>query len=219
MQLSLEALQLADSSLPVGSFAFSSGLECLAKTGHLQSIQDFEFHLENIIEFIQHFDIPFINSFYREKEMIAAWREYHLHQRIPSLRDASLIQGRAWIRLSQTLYYDISEKLRKFIEIEQVKPYYLPTLCFILKCRQWPIEKVIDFYLYGSLRDQVSAAVRMGLLMPAQSQKILFNTLEKWKQFYAINLKLSFSDAHRSNPVLEVAQMAHTELYSKQFKT
>jgi len=58
----LDLLQLGDSAFPSGGFAFSNGLESLAKLGHIRAMEDFEGYLECHLEQIAGAEIPFLNS-------------------------------------------------------------------------------------------------------------------------------------------------------------
>ena len=107
---SIFSLMLSDSSLPIGGFAFSNGLESLARMGFFNSYQDFHDYMKVFSTQIIDFDAPYMNSCFQMDSTIADERllelsnRYHAMVPIPAIRRGSLVQGANFLRLANTLH-------------------------------------------------------------------------------------------------------------------
>jgi urease accessory protein UreF len=184
----------------------------------LSSLDDLKQHCQDIIDQCFTFDFHFMASFFRDEELHEAWQHYHLQSRLPILREASLSQGRAWLRLAPTLFPDFDIKaFRQKLREADLPPHYLGVLCCILKHQHWDLERVMELYSFTLLRDQITSAIRLGLVGPSLGHGYLSDVLKHHQELPQAQ-HLHYQRAFRINPSLEIAQMHHTSLYSKQFK-
>ena len=193
-------MQMADGGLPTGGFAFSQGLEAAACLG-LVSEENLESYLVGLLEQAGSFELPFLNDFFRGREVM---EEYDCSFLTTAQYNASLSQGRALGRLWN---WETPSP-----------PHYVAVLGAGLAAEGWSLDTVQRLFLHTLLRDQLSAAVRLGLCGPLQAnrmQKGLYQAAERIRLLY---LDSDSPEAARCSPVLDIAQGAHTRLYTKLFQ-
>jgi urease accessory protein len=74
-------------------------------------------------------------------------------------------------------------------------------------------------YLYMGMRDQICAAVRLGMVGPRQGQKVLRGLLEEIETQAERATGLDYHQSFRCAAVLEIVQAGHTTLYSRLFQS
>ena len=210
----IKMMHLADSALPVGGFAFSNGLEAASKCGMVTSVDGLERYLLGALQQWISFEAPFLRSFYDELTRESVGR-YDRMMLSPSMRKASLAQGRGWLRVYKDLFPTAdSDALRAPLIDWGIGPHYLPLMTASLKLEGATVDQVRELYLFTLLRDQTSAAVRLGLLGPSAAQS-LQSRLEK-TLIGALNVDVA--TPQRFTPLMDVAQMLQPSLYTKLFQ-
>lgn len=196
----LEIMQLADSCFPSGGFAFSNGLECLAKLGYVKYMPDFHQYLECYLEQLTTSELPFLNSAYAAMETTVAnsctgkdsnidtveasqkfltrqfvevAQDWNAWLFLPAQRRGSLAQGQAWLRAIEETYAtrDV-QALRKKFMLQDLPSHLLMVMAASLKIIGIPLVDVQNLLIHMALRDQLGAAVRLGLLGSLQAQKL-----------------------------------------------
>ena len=102
-----QLLHLGDSALPAGGYAFSNGLEGAYQLGLLNSSTALEQYLLSAIEAAVVSEIAFVHSCYtssRADRPLAMLAFYDAMLTAPSVRRASLVLGKNWLRLLAYLY-------------------------------------------------------------------------------------------------------------------
>jgi len=211
----IQLMHLADSALPVGGFAFSNGLEAAVKCGVVASGPELEQYLEGAIKQWAAFDIPLLRAFFADCDSALLLR-YDRMMPSPSMRKASFAQGRGWQRIFPELFPQADpaaagQQLKK----SGLGPHYLLLFTLTLKEAGATVEQVEQLYLFTLLRDQTGAAVRLGLIGPSAAQA-LQSRLEKQAQERLQHE--SGGRPYRLTPLMDIAQMLPSTLYTKLFQ-
>ena len=214
----VQMMHLADSALPVGGFAFSSGLEAAVKSGMVSTRPSLVRYLKGVLKQWGAFELPFIGSFYNDgsPEELLRYDRMLLTQ---AMRKASIDQARGWRRVFADFFPALSTEgiLTRFVDAGAAV-HYVPLYALSLKMAGATEEQIKELCLFTQLRDQVSAAVRLGLIGPSAAQSIQSEVEQGIGAIVAASENKKSDDARRSTPVMDVAQMLHPMLYTKLFQ-
>lgn len=217
-------MHLADSAFPVGGFAFSSGLESAAKIGLINSLPAFANYLEAFVEQVGQMELPYLNSIWdapdeQKHELQRIICELDATILLPTMNKASIVQGKSLFRLLVPMYPDrgISE-LRKWFVESNVPGHLLAVFTLGTKYIGFRKRDAQRVYVYIMVRDQVSTAIRLGLVGPQDG-----HILQRWlydgcEQITEASKGKVYTDAVKTCPALEIAQGYHTQIYTKLFQ-
>ncbi|HEY5621423.1 MAG TPA: urease accessory UreF family protein [Pontiella sp.] len=211
----LQMLHLADSALPVGGFAFSNGLEAAVKCGMIASRSDLERYLEDAIRQWIAFDGPFITAFHASlcEEMLMRYDRMLLS---PTMRKASFSQGRGWLRVFEQIFPGTHPSVfRSALSALSIGPHYLPLFANSLGTAGAGEQQVRELYFFTLLRDQMGAAVRLGLIGPGGAQAMQ-SRLEVLLHPQLMDCR--DQPPRRFTPMMDIAQMLQPSLYTKLFQ-
>jgi urease accessory protein len=214
----IQLMHLADSALPVGGFAFSNGLEAAVKSGVVASCAELEAYLKTALRQWAAFDLPFLNSLYEDGSPEVLQR-YDRMMLSPSMRKGSIAQGRGWLRIFAELFpilstYAFEERLKA----AGLPPHGLPLMVLSLKSAGATVGQIRELFMFVQLRDQLSAAVRLGLIGPARAQRMQAEIeVSMAGELEAASGKTE-AEAVRIAPLMDIAQMLQPSLYSKLFQ-
>lgn len=212
-------LHLADSALPTGSFAYSYGLESSLTFGLVRTETEFRAYLYSFLQQAVGFDLPFITSAAQGSDLDALLIEYDAQLLTPALHRASLTQGKNWLKLLATFYPEAGlAELSRELAWQQLPAHFVPLFGLSLGRVGFAVADIQATYLHLALRDQLSAAIRLGFIGPMAGHLLQHD-------FYAIfeNLLDSadirpYTEATRCTVLLDVAQMLHEAIYSRLFQ-
>ena len=216
-------LHLVDSALPTGSFAYSYGLESSLAFGLIDTPFKLRNYLYAYLQQVASLEIPFINSCFALTEGTAAMRDmaadYDAQLLVPTLHRASLVQGKNWLKLLATFYPEA-----KLIEIinwfgAQEIPLHF-TLSFALTLRRAGFAKadLQAVFLHMALRDQLSAAVRLGFLGPLEGHRLQHDFYAVFEHLLTAHAGRDYTQATRSAFMLDAVQVLHENIYSRLFQ-
>ena len=84
----------------------------------------------------------------------------------PAMRRASLILGKNWLRLMAGLYPEV-----KFANLRRAHAHYTVVFGLALKAAGFAQAEAQQLYMFQVLRDQMSAAVRLGIVGPMEATR------------------------------------------------
>jgi urease accessory protein len=227
-------LLLADSALPLGSFAFSSALESyVAHTGR-RGVDALTGFIPQALQSLTTTTLPFVAAAF-----CAPHRSAHLDDVFDATttcsvaRRASTSQGRALLAVWEK---SLAASLGNSSTGQPVAGYRLEmrngrgevsghfAVVWGLVCKAsgvTAVEDAVYVFAFNHCRAVVSAAVRMGLVGPYQAQSVLAgNDLETMvKAAVEDGIERSVEDAGQSVPVLDLYQGRHELLYSRVFNS
>lgn len=219
-----DLLTLADSNFPTGGYAFSNGLEATKQMGLLRSSDDLDAYLQTVIHATARSEIPFINACFAGDAIPADLTDmlltYDAMLTAPAIARGSEVQGRNLLRLMRDLYFsDAMARLHKSLLSQSVPAHY--TIVFGTTFRVAGLKRghTCRIFMYQFLRDQVSAAVRLGQIGPLEAAR-----LQKRHHKTAIGAissvaQADYTRATRCAPQWDIAQGMHAYLYSRLFQS
>jgi len=214
-------LHLADSALPTGSFAYSYGLESSLTFGLVNTEAEFRAYLYSFLQQAVGFELPFITSAATatSDDLPTLLTEYDAQLLTPALHRASLTQGKNWLKLLTTFYPEARlDELSQDLARQGLPLHFVPLFGLSLGRTGFALADIQAIYLHLALRDQLSAAIRLGFIGPMAGHLLQHD-------FYAIFEILldsaairPYSEATRCTLLLEVAQILHDDIYSRLFQ-
>ena len=216
-------LHLADSALPAGGYAFSSGLEGAYQLGLLDSPTALDEFVQTTLTAAAHGEIPFIHSCYAELDegdTAGMLHFYDAMQTAPAMRRASLTLGKNWLRLLADLYPQAGlADWRRRLAQKQWPAHYTPVFGLGLKAAGFAQTDAQSLYIFQVLRDQMSAAVRLGIIGPMEATRRQLNLYAHGQRVLAEVADRPYTRATRCAPQLDIAQAVHDDLYSRLFQS
>jgi len=215
----LRLLQLSSSTLPVGGYAFSQGLEYAIDSGWLKNSEDVRAWLSlQLQQSLANTDLPLLTRQLRaariqDREKMIYWNHYTLACRETSeLRLNDTAMGAAMVRLLHHL--DVPVLLCDKQEITFVA-------AFAMAAAHWQIDTPMacQGYLWSWLENQVAAATKLVPLGQTNAQQLLAELLPSIPQ--AIDYAETVSDLTigASLPAVAMASAWHETQYSRLFRS
>lgn len=219
-----DLLTLSDSNLPAGGYAFSNGLESASHLGlitHSAALQDY---LKSVIVNVAQSELPFIQSCYAQditSEFLDVLLEtYDAMITTPTMAQASAIQGRNLLRIMHALYPSNAMTTLRQKWLTSIWPTH-HTLIFgaTYYTAGFAILQTRQMYLYQVLRDQISTAVRLGIIGPMEAVQTQKNMHSVCEEAIRQTTHLTHENASRNAPQIDIAQSFHQHLYSRLFQS
>ena len=153
-----------------------------------------------------------------------AW-EWDACLSLPAPRRASLAQGQAWLRAMEGAYGGdpllgpaLLSLRPRFQELE-VPAHFLMALSAGLRAAGFPLEEAQCLLLHMALRDQLGAAVRLGLVGSLQAQGMHRRFAARAEALRCRHASRSHHQARKTAPMIEMGQAGHPYLYSRLFQS
>jgi urease accessory protein len=218
-------LHLADSALPVGSFAYSYGLESTIDSGLIKNKSDLKNYIYSFLQQSVSMEIPYINSCYQlenpleESVIDHIVASYSAMVLVPSIYKSSITSGKIWLRLLDTFYPDAKlEVVRNYFLARELPFHYVIILALCLKKVEFSLNEIRTLFLHSVLRDQISAAIRLGNIGSIEGNMLQHEFYDFFSDLLLAVSEMNFSNATRSTFLLELNQANHKHMYSKLFQ-
>ena len=214
-------LHLADSALPTGSFAYSYGLESSLTFGLLRTETEFRAYLYSFLQQAVGFELPFITSAAQTtpSELAPLLLEYDAQLLTPALHRASLTQGKSWLKLLATFYPEVGlAELSNELAQQVIPAHFVPLFGLSLSRVGFALADIQLTYLHLALRDQLGAAIRLGLLGPMAGHRLQHDFYGVFENLLTTADIRPYTEATRCTLLLDVAQILHDDIYSRLFQ-
>ncbi len=214
----LSLLHLADSAFPVGGFTYSYGLESAIRHGLLAQPESVSEYLHTYAEQVISFDFPFVSSAYlsEKNEITDLFACYETMLLNPWVRKASTVVGKNWWKICTKIY-----RLEALEEraLQEKWSYDFPVV-FGASTREMgiPYQESLFLYFYMTIRDQISALIRLGAAGPSWAHAELNKLLASFQENIACYTPIPWEEAYKSAYLQELAQLSHGRVYSKLFQ-
>ena len=216
-------MHLADSALPTGGYAFSNGVEGAYQLGLLESSKELEEFVLTVLTAAAYGEVPFIHSCYMDLGESAIAEMLHFYDAMvtaPAMRRASLTLGKNWLRLVADLYPEAAvADLRRRLIHAHLPAHYTAVLALSLKAVGFSQIDVQQLFMYCTLRDQISAAVRLGVIGSMEANRRQLQLYPRCRDLLAAVAGRSYRQATRCAPQMDLAQNVHDALYSRLFQS
>ncbi|GAA4430356.1 urease accessory protein UreF [Pontibacter saemangeumensis] len=218
-------LHLIDSSIPTGAFAYSYGLESSITFGLVKNQFQLRNYLYAYLQQVTSMEFPFMNSCYRlaQPDLNAALgamaEAYDAMMLVPALHRASLVQAKNWLRLLASFYPEAGMgTVADWFTAQGIPLHFVLAFALCLKRAGFALPEVQEMYLHMALRDQLSAAIRLGFVGPMEGHRLQHDFYAIFENLMAGHAEKEYADAFRSAYMLDVSQVLHEEVYSKLFQ-
>jgi len=219
-QAILKLFQLISPSLPIGSFAYSQGLEWAFETGWLEDADAMEKWLLDLMQTaLKDLELPVLIRLLdawktQDVAAIKHWNQYLIASRESAeLKQEEINRGRAMAVILATLApYD--DALKPLIASNQ-------TSAFAYACVQWGIDKqqACSGFIWSWLENSVLAAVKIIPLGQTQGQLSLFRLAQHSDEIYNEALMMLDEDMGSSSFALAIASTQHETQYTRLYRS
>ncbi|KAA3436308.1 urease accessory protein UreF [Rufibacter hautae] len=218
-------LHLVDSSIPTGSFAYSYGLESSITFGLIKDRLGLRHYLYSYLQQVVGMEIPFLTSCYTlelpdlNPTLRIMAEEYDAMMLVPTIRKASVVQGKNWLKLLASLYPASGmQEIRRWFEEQELPTHFVLVFALCLKRVEFTLADLQTMYLHMALRDQVSAAIRLGFIGPMEGHKLQHDFYSIFENLLQNQTAREYTQATRSAFMLDTAQVLQEDIYSKLFQ-
>ncbi len=216
----LQLLRLCSPALPIGSYAYSQGLESACEQESVDDMNSLHNWICGVMQYsLQFLDIPVYSRLFdahtsNDVDAIDYWNQYLLSSRETSelyLEDTQM--GRALVRLLSDL------------EISDARPW-LEENCSLanaicLACTKWNIEKKLgaNGMIWSWCENQVSIGIKLIPLGQTSGQRILSKLIPIISATVESGLALEENQIGASCPGMIMSSMQHEDQYTRLFRS
>lgn len=217
----LRLMQLASSSLPVGAFTWSQGLEWAVEIGWVTSVDDFSgWQIQQMEQNFFTVDLPLLARLYcacEQDDLAAArrWSAYLLACReTRELRDEERSRGAAFTRLVTDWEPDCSPQWRALFSESQ-----LCGMAWLGVRWKIPLTELALSFGYSWIESAVMAGVKLVPFGQQAAQRLIISLCDRYAQGLAQALACPDASLGSSTPLAAIASARHETQYSRLFRS
>ena len=215
----IHSLQLADSAFPVGSFAYSDGLETAASSGRVHDAASLGLWMDHFIEavFIPCEGLALAQCMLalREGDVETVRR---LDEELSAIRPASAVRSSsAGVGKRLLSLYAALANCENLLKLEHGNAAVAYALVFFH--REISERNALLAFGYNRLAGIVSAGLRLISLGHQQGQVLLTKTIDRLPAAADRILQMTGEPLRAFSPALDIQQMNHQYVYSRLFRS
>jgi urease accessory protein len=223
----LALLQLCDSGLPTGSYAFSSGLETYTQQGLMPTVAALQAWIEAVLHHTVHGShlLPVALAYRAATD--GGWAQLErLDQHLMAmkhareLREASVKTGQGLLRLAVQVWPGPNvERLHRLLRQHKVAAHQALVLGVIGCQLGYDERSIVEGAGYQWLSSVISAALRLLPIGQLAGQQVLTALLPHLPAIADDIRQESWDDLSSAAPELDIRAMQHETLYSRLFQS
>lgn len=215
-----ELLQLNDATFPIGSYAFSWGLETFVQQGIIHDEQSAAQYITSELEssFLYSELLPvrlaweYSRDLEKDLKKLQRLDEIYGASKSPfELRDGSRKLGARFNKTTASFGEKHSTQ-----EDVTFHPQFFP-VAYGAYCaaRNIGLEEVLSSFLYSQTSGRITTCVKLVPLSQTSGQQLLFRLTKSFPQLVDRCMQLTENDLCRSAPGIDIRAMQHEFLYSR----
>jgi urease accessory protein len=222
----MRVLALADSGFPAGGFAHSYGLEAHASFGGLEDAQAVRRFAKDALDQAASLQGPLVCAAHAlvasgtttdlAAELVRLDRTAEVRTSSAVQNRASRTQGRTFFATASGVFPEELAALSRSVGA-LVYMHHAPLFGVTLASLGLDLGDTVNLFLFGQTRGILSAAVRLGLLGPHESQSLLDGLGTSLAESARAARSRPLSEAASTSPLLELRAGLHDSLYARLF--
>jgi urease accessory protein len=218
---SLRIWQLVDSAFPSGGFTHSGGLEAVAYSGDVVTVDDVRRTALMAVRQAGWGGLPFVGEAHRGSSDLAALdaqADAFLNQ--PVSNRASRTQGAAFFDAARRIFPEAPlASIAGTMLSRRLRCHHAPMFGAILSALDIEIDDTMRLFLYQAARTIVSAGVRLGIIGAFDAQRVQADAAGEIERTLERCRDLEADDAAQTAPIFDLFQSTHDRLYSRLFQS
>lgn len=217
----LRLMHLVSPTLPLGSFAYSQGLEWAVEDGWVKDEKTLQQWIENLLLTSQtHLDIPLLNRLYQastahNRDSFAYWSQYLIASReTRELREEERNRARALTALLPEWGIPVADGW-----LPHLKSNLLSGYTYVANTWGIPVTEAAEGYLWSWLENTTLAGVKIIPLGQMAGQRILHELIQLIPSQVQIGLLLNDGDIGLSCPAQAIASSLHETQYTRIYRS
>lgn len=217
------ALQFADSVLPVGTFAFSAGLESAVQKGVVRHVEDLRQYALTALELAAHVDGVALAWALRAAlvedmaELIRIDQALYARKLGEENRQMSTRMGRKLAELgAQVVERPLARQWREILERGLAPGTYAVSLAVLFAALDLPVRQEDDLIrqaltvqLYGAAMTVLNAALRLMRVTHIDIQRILYDLTPRFGALCEAALRSPLEEMHGYAPMTDILAANH----------